>query len=123
MVSRLSTILVVDDEPNVRFLVRVTLERAGYEVVEASHGAAALEQARGSRPDLVITDLMMPVMSGRELIQQLRSDPETTSIPILILSANGRLDRGKADAALGKPFDLDVLIETVRTLSEEGGTP
>ena len=103
-----------------RFLVRVTLERAGYEVVEASHGAAALERARESRPALVITDLMMPVMSGRELIQQLRSDPETTSIPILILSANGRLLLGKADAMLGKPFDLDDLLEQVRILSQEG---
>lgn len=103
-----------------RFLVRVTLESAGYEVVEAHNGAAALERAKESRPDLVVTDLMMPVMNGRELIDRLRSDPETGSIPILILSANSSLRIGGADAALAKPFDPDALLENVRTLSPEG---
>lgn len=104
-----------------RFLVRVTLESAGYEVVEAHHGAVALERARESRPDLVVTDLMMPVMGGRELIDRLRSDPETASIPIVILSANGRLRVGDADAVLPKPLDLDALLETARALTQEGG--
>lgn len=103
-----------------RFLVRVTLESAGYEVVEAHNGAAALERAKESRPDLVVTDLMMPVMNGRELIDRLRSDPETGSIPILILSANSSLRIGGADAALAKPFAPDALLENVRTLSPEG---
>ncbi len=100
-----------------RFLVRVTLESAGYDVVEAHHGGAALERATQSPPDVVVTDLMMPVMSGRELIDRLRSNPETASIPILILSANGNLRVGDADAALGKPFDPDDLLENVRTLA------
>ena len=100
-----------------RFLVRVTLERAGYEIVEAGHGAAALERVQESPPDLVVTDLMMPVMGGRELIQRLRADPETASIPILILSANSRLVLGEADAMLSKPFDLDDLLEQVHTLA------
>ena len=71
-----------------RFLLRVTLEGAGYEVVEAHNGAVALERAKESRPDLVVTDLMMPVMGGRELIDRLRSNPDLTTTPILILSAN-----------------------------------
>jgi CheY-like chemotaxis protein len=100
-----------------RFLVRVTLELAGYEVVEANHGAAALELAAASPPDLVVTDLMMPVMGGRELIDRLRTNAETSSIPILVLSANGQLRAGAADAALGKPFDAEELLENVRTLS------
>lgn len=104
-----------------RFLVRVTLEGAGYEVIEAAHGAAALERAKASPPALVVTDLMMPVMGGRELIDRLRSDPDMASIPILVLSANGNLRAGSADAALNKPFDIDELVETVRTLSQEGG--
>lgn len=103
-----------------RFLIRVTLEGAGYDVVEAHHGAVALERAKDSQPDLVVTDLMMPVMGGRELIDRLRSDPETTSIPILVLSANGSLRVGDANAALSKPFDPDALLENVRTLSQEG---
>jgi CheY-like chemotaxis protein len=115
-------ILVVDDEPNIRFLVRVTLEAAGYEVVEAHHGVAALERAKESRPDLVVTDLMMPVMGGRALIERLRSNPETAAIPILVISANGNLDVGEADAALSKPFDPDELLENVCTLSQEAGS-
>ncbi len=105
-----------------RFLVRVTLEQAGYVVLEAHHGAAALALASESPPDLVITDLMMPVMGGRELIDRLRSNPETAAIPILVLSANGNIRAGAADAALGKPFDLEDLLENVRTLSKEGGS-
>ena len=105
-----------------RFLVRVTLELAGHEVVEATHGAAALELATASPPDLVVTDLMMPVMGGRELIDRLRSNAETSSIPILILSANGHLRVGDADAAIGKPFAAEELLENVRTLSQEGGS-
>jgi len=104
-----------------RYLVRVTLENEGYDVVEANHGAVALERARESRPDLVVTDLMMPVMGGRELIERLRSNPETASIPILILSANGDLRLGDADAAFAKPFDLDMLVDTARVLIQEGG--
>jgi len=105
-----------------RFLLRVTLEGAGYAVVEAHHGAVAITRAQESRPDLVVTDLMMPVMDGRELIDRLRADPETATTPILILSANGNLRVGHADQALSKPFDLDVLLETVRTLCQEGDT-
>ena len=104
-----------------RFLVRVTLEGAGYDVVEANHGVAALELLKQSSLDLVVTDLMMPIMGGRELIDRLRSDPATASIPILVLSANGNLRVGDADAALGKPFDPDVLLDRVQTLFQEGG--
>jgi CheY-like chemotaxis protein len=104
-----------------RFLVRITLEGAGYEVVEAHHGAVALERVKESRPDLVVTDLMMPVMGGRELIERLRSDPATASIPIVVLSANGRLRAGDADVALSKPFDPDELLERTRALTQEGG--
>ena len=103
-----------------RFLVRMTLENEGFDVVEAYHGAIALERVKESRPDLVVTDLMMPVMGGRELIDRLRSNPETASIPIVILSANGDLRAGDADAALSKPFDLEVLVDTAHALTQKG---
>lgn len=115
----MSRILIVDDEPNMRFLVRVTLERAGHVVLEAHHGAAALELVGEAPPDLVITDLMMPVMGGRALIDRLRSNPATASIPIIVLSANGSLQVGDADRALNKPFDLDELLANVRTLAQK----
>ena len=115
------TILVVDDESNMRFLVRLILERAGYAVIEAPHGAAALERAQESRPDLVVTDLMMPVMGGRELVERLRANPETAAIPIVVLSSNSSTVTTTADAVLGKPFEPDSLLEAARSLAGRGG--
>ena len=110
------TVLVVDDEPGVRRLLAVMLERAGYRVIEASNGGAALEQARQSRPQLVITDQTMPVMNGAALIRRLRADDELARTPIILLTATV-VGEPQADAVLMKPFDQDELIELVNTLS------
>jgi CheY-like chemotaxis protein len=107
------TILIVDDESNMRFLIRLILESGGFEVVEAPHGSAALERARESRPALIVTDLMMPVMTGRELIEHLRADPGTASIPIVVVSASAT--SVAADAVLAKPFDPTDLLDLVRS--------
>ena len=87
---------MVDDEPDLRFILRRIFERAGHEVTDAGHGADALACLRESRPDLVVTDMMMPVMGGHELIRRLRGDPATARSPILAVTGNGEL----ADAAL-----------------------
>jgi CheY-like chemotaxis protein len=110
------TVMVVDDEPDIRYLLRITLEEAGYGVVEAAHGEAALEQARRSPPRLVITDRMMPRMSGGELIERLRADESTKAIPIVIISAT-RGDQAGADAVVRKPFDPGELIVLVDKLT------
>ena len=89
---------MVDDESSVRFLLRQVIEGAGYEVVEAHNGAVALARMVGFRPDLVVTDLMMPVMGGPELIARLRSDPETRSIPIVVVSAQRDIGSHVVDA-------------------------
>jgi CheY-like chemotaxis protein len=114
-------VLVVDDESNMRFLIRMILESAGHEVVEAAHGAAALDRVKESRPDVMVTDLMMPVMSGRELVARLRADPETASLPIIVVSANSSLVATAADAVLGKPFDADALVAAVGLLAGSRG--
>ena len=103
-----------------RFLLRMILESAGYEVVEAPHGAAALERAKESPPDLVVTDLMMPVMNGRDLVGRLRADPETASIPILLISANPHADVADVDAIVGKPFQPEAVVEAARSLAGGG---
>jgi len=113
-------VLVVDDESNMRFLIRMILESAGCEVLEAAHGAAALERVKESRLDLMVTDLMMPVMSGRELVKRLRADPETASIPIVVVSANSSSVATAADAVLGKPFDAEALLAAVDLLAGSG---
>jgi CheY-like chemotaxis protein len=94
-------VLIVDDEPDIRFILRHILERGGYEVDEAINGSAALEILEGSNPDLVITDLMMPMMDGNELIERLRSDPATASIPIMSLTGNPHSSLG-ADVVVTK---------------------
>jgi CheY-like chemotaxis protein len=114
-----STILVVDDESSVRFLLRMIFETAGFEVIEAQDGAAALKRMKDVRPDLVVTDLMMPVMAGRQFIALLRSHPETASIPIIVTSAQLSIPPDAADAVVSKPFEPDELLETARRL--DGG--
>ena len=110
-------VLVVDDESNMRFLLRTLLESEGFEVAEAYHGAAALERVKEQQPDLIVTDLMMPVMNGRELVERLRADAETSGIPILVISSSPNVEVAGADAALRKPFEIDALIDTARSLS------
>ncbi len=95
-------ILVVDDEPDQRFLLRRIFERAGHQVADACNGAEALKAVQESPPDLVVTDVMMPVMDGVELIRRLRGAPATAGIPILAASGDchlaDRRGRGRAQA-------------------------
>ena len=110
---------MVDDEPDQRFLLRRIFERAGHEVSDANNGAAALQAVRESAPDLVVTDVMMPVMDGVELIRCLRGDPATADIPVL--AASGDTHRaGAADAVVPKPYDWRHLLAVADALLKEG---
>ena len=111
------SILIVDDESSIRFLLKRVLESAGYEVIEAHDGAMALARIAAARPELVVTDLMMPVMGGAELIARLRADPETASIPIVVISGERGVVSQVADAVFAKPFIPGELLETVRCLA------
>jgi signal transduction histidine kinase len=82
----MATILIVDDEPNVREFIVKVLHRAGHQVVEAAQGVEALEQIRARRPDLVISDVLLPQMDGLELVRRLRQQSDTAQIPILMMS-------------------------------------
>ena len=111
-------ILVVDDDPNMRFLLRLIFESRGYEVTEAQHGVAALIRIKNALPDLVVTDIKMPVMDGGELIKHLRSDPQTADLPILAVTANryAQTDAADADVVLDKPFRHSALLSAVQSL-------
>ena len=115
----MARILVVDDEPAERFLVGRTLRKAGHNVTVAEDGAEGLQAVLESPPDLVVTDVMMPVMDGLELIRRLRGDPATADIPILAASGDPRLAVA-ADAVLKKPYEATSLIEMVQALLKEG---
>ena len=118
----MSRILVVDDEPDERFLLRRMLEREGHEVLDAPDGAAALAIVRESPPDLIVTDMMMPIMDGAELIRRLRTDPATAGIPIVASTGDPGL-AGSADVVRSKSLPLQDLAAAVRTCLKEGRDP
>lgn len=109
-------VLIVDDEPDVLFLLRMTLQHAGYEVEEAPHGGAALERMTQVHPDVIITDLMMPVVDGRELIRRIRDIPGSATTPIMLLSASPDETAG-ADRVIRKPFDPRHLVGVIEELA------
>lgn len=116
--SRLLKILVVDDEPAIRDLILAVLEDEGYTVVGANSAIHALEVIAHQRPDLILMDIMMPEMDGREAFRRIRQRPELAGIPVVMMSAAYAADRVPQHVAgfLSKPFELDHLLETVSRL-------
>lgn len=115
----MASILAVDDSASMRDLVRFVLERAGHSVVQASDGVEALDVARKTAVDLVLTDVHMPRMDGIALIRELRALPTYRFVPMLVLTTESGTDKkmeGKAAGATGwivKPFDPPKLLATV----------
>jgi len=120
----MSRILVVEDDANLRVVIRMVLERAGHEVAEARHGAAALEAIDTSMPDLVLADRTMPVMNGLELIERVRSNPVTAPLPIILLSGmqvDAAVSR-RIQAVVLKPFEPADLVATIEgALHDDSG--
>lgn len=114
-------VLVVDDDPSIRFLLRLIFEAAGYAVSEAQHGQAALIRIQIQLPDVVVTDIRMPVMDGGALIEHLRSNPRSADLPIVVVTGERNPTAGvsKANVILAKPFLQSTLVETVNGLLEE----
>jgi CheY-like chemotaxis protein len=119
----MALVLVVDDEPSFRFLLRVTFESAGYEVTEAGDGEAALAEVASAPPDLISTDYMMPLLDGGGLIRRLRLDPATAAIPIIMISnSEGAEERApEADVFLRKPLEPNVLLGQASVLLTRKG--
>lgn len=115
-------VLIVDDEFSNLEALELILTEEGYAVSVASDGRQALEKIEASAPDLILTDHMMPVMNGAQLIKALRSDPRHAGIPILLMSgAPESMLRPLVtayDGFLRKPFDIDTLLEQVESLLE-----
>ena len=86
----MATVLIVDDERPIRELLADVLEAGGHRTVQADHGRQALDLAEREPPDLIISDVMMPVLNGRVLCRRLKSDPATRSIPIILMTSAGR---------------------------------
>ncbi len=113
-------VLVVDDDPSIRRLIVVALKRDGYSFAEASNGRDALESMRSDHPDVVVLDLMMPVLSGWDVLRERSHDPELLKIPVIVVSANRDPEVATAMTAgicafLPKPFDIGALSALVRS--------
>jgi CheY-like chemotaxis protein len=112
-------VLVIDDSAATRKLYALSLELEGFVVAQARDGQDGLQQVRGLVPDIIITDLAMPIMDGWETIRRLRADPRTRHIPIIACSGDGagqRMDRAAPDVLLAKPCSLHMLVAEVRRL-------
>ena len=115
-------VMIVDDEPNIVLSVEFLMKRAGHEVVTAGDGEEALRVLAETKPDLMILDVMMPNKNGFEVCADVRANPETADLPILMLSAKGReAEREKglslgANAYITKPFSTHELVARVDEL-------
>lgn len=113
-------VLVVDDDPNIRRMIIAALKRDGYTFLEAPNGREALDLMRSDHPDVVVLDLMMPVMSGWDVLHERTGDQELRRIPVIIVSANRDPEVAHAVsqgicAFLPKPFDIAALSALVRS--------
>ncbi len=113
-------IMTIDDSKTMRDMLRLTLDDAGYEVLQAVDGQEGVDMLRTEAVDIIITDINMPRMDGYEVIRQLRARPEHQATPILVLTTESELDKKKIAREVGatgwmvKPFDPDRLVATVR---------
>jgi two-component system alkaline phosphatase synthesis response regulator PhoP len=115
-------VLVVDDEIHIIHVVTIKLRNNGYEVISAENGAAAFELAREEQPDIVVTDFQMPVMTGLELVRELRRNEATKDTPVIMLTARGFAieEEQKEDLQisefLSKPFSPKELLRSIEDI-------
>jgi len=115
-------ILVVDDERHIVRLIQVNLEKQGYSVLTAFDGRDGLEKVRAEKPDLVVLDVMMPYMDGFDVLKNMKADPKTSEIPVIMLTAKAQdadVFRGWAsgvDCYLTKPFNPMELLTFVKRI-------
>jgi two-component system alkaline phosphatase synthesis response regulator PhoP len=116
----MSRILAVDDEPHILKLVAFSLKAGGFEVIEASDGLSAIAIAEAEQPDLILMDVMMPVLDGFEACRRLKENPATKDIPVVMLTAKTQLSEQKAGLDCGaadyicKPFTPKDLVAQVQ---------
>jgi len=117
-----TSVLVVDDEPQVVWMLQFSLEAEGYQTFAARDGVAALQEVREHHPSLMLLDIMMPIMDGWTVLEELRALPDEERPRVVVVSARASLrDRAKAielgaDAFVPKPFNVDDLLEVVHGL-------
>lgn len=125
--QKVRRVLVADDDPDIRFLLEMTLEDGGYEVTLAGDGKTAVEVALDLRPELIVLDIMMPGIDGLCALRSLKADPRTSEIPIVLLTAKtSEADtwagwEAGADYYITKPLDFDNLLSFIDHLGDPNG--
>lgn len=119
-------VLAVDDEPDVLMIVRTALQSEGFDVETAANGKDCLEIATENPPDLIILDVMMPGMSGFDVLKELKAEPATSTVPVIMLTGLSERDKmlealsSGIDYYIVKPFDFNDLIGKVNQAMEGG---
>ncbi|GIV00167.1 MAG: hypothetical protein KatS3mg014_1782 [Actinomycetota bacterium] len=121
-------ILIVEDHPTMREAMRLVLEHEGFVIREAADGSSALRMARERPPDLMFLDLNIPGTSGAEVLRELKADPATAGVRVIIVTATGEEGREHvlglgADEYFTKPFSPTALLRTVERVLDAGGSP
>jgi CheY-like chemotaxis protein len=119
----MTKIMVVDDEENLRELIKAVLGQEGFEVIDASSGQECLDKLKDEKPDLILMDMMMPGMSGRETTEKIRDNPDTKDLKIAFLTVARFSETGKETLEnlnvldyITKPFDNEDLVKRVKKL-------
>jgi CheY-like chemotaxis protein len=119
-------LVIAEDAPHMLRLLEMTLRKKGHEWTAAVNGNAALEAIRSRKPDLAILDIMLPGLDGLQILQALKTDPETAAIPVIMLTAEGhavtrqQAEEGGAAAFINKPFSPTGLLEVIDRLTSPG---
>lgn len=119
-------VLLIEDEPNIAEAIRFLLSRDGWQVTTLEDGRAAVETVRQLRPDLVILDVMLPGASGFEILEAIRSDPDTATLPVMMLTAKGQgrdrqaAERAGASLFMAKPFSNAEFLQAAQRLLARG---
>ena len=119
-------VLVVDDEIHIVHVVAIKLRNNGFDVITAENGAEAYELIKQEKPDLLVTDYQMPIMTGLELIERLRQDEQTKQLPVIILTARNFAIEDELKNSLniaeciGKPFSPKDLLRSIENILHEG---
>lgn len=118
-------ILVADDEPDIIDILRFRFKKWGYDMIAVVNGQEALDQARAIRPDMILLDFRMPILSGEEVCFAIKSDPAIQHIPVMIMTASQEKIQVKskqangADETILKPFKLEELHQKIKSLLKE----
>lgn len=118
----MNKVLIVDDDRQIVEMLSIVLSEEGFEVIPAYDGEHALQAVRDTMPDLVLSDVMMPRLSGLEMCSRMKADPAVSAIPVILMTAlQGSINADCAACVIHKPFDLSLISRSIHKALRRGG--